>query len=143
MNSITDPAAQAHLRSTIDQAMVERVLTERIRQDKKFGPHQAHPDDTGHPGDALECTLARNLCNEAFSQGEGTWRHILYEEYAEAMAEADPVQLQKELIELAAVAVAWAGEIESRLLGLNQLLGPTPEQRKAHQEIAAAEALAS
>lgn len=140
MNSITDPTARYHLKRTIDQSMLDRVLIERNRQDKKFGPQQ-HPDGTGQPGDVEACDLVRRQCNHAFAEGLGTWRVILHEEYAEAMAETDPTKLQKELLELAAVAVNWAGEIECRLLGLN--LGPTYEQRQMHQEIARAEALSS
>ena len=140
MNSITDPAAQHHLRRTIDQSMLDRVLIERDRQDKKFGPQQ-HPDGTGLPGDTEASDIARQECNYAFANGYGTWRAILCEEYAEAMAETDPANLQKELLEVAAVAVAWAGDLESRILGLN--IGPTPKQREAHQEIAKAEALAN
>jgi hypothetical protein len=36
-----------------------------------------------------------------------TWAHILTEEFYEALAEADPEKLREELVQVAAVAVAW------------------------------------
>jgi malonyl CoA-acyl carrier protein transacylase len=43
-----------------------------------------------------------------------TWEHILTEEHYEAMAEEDPTRLREELIQVAAVAVAWVEAIDRR-----------------------------
>ena len=89
------------------------VLEERRRQDAKWG-EQSHPDGTGlnyAEGNARE---RRRLCEEAFAAGRGTWRHILLEEVYEALAETDPAALRTELIQVAAVAVAWAEAIDRR-----------------------------
>ena len=55
-----------------------------------------------------EADNARRNCEDAFAQGDGTWKHILEEEFWEAMAEEDPEALEKELIQVAAVAVSMA-----------------------------------
>ncbi|PKL75449.1 MAG: hypothetical protein CVV27_15310 [Candidatus Melainabacteria bacterium HGW-Melainabacteria-1] len=120
-------------RRELDREMMKRVDSERIRQDRKFGP-QSHPDGTGMPSDYEMAQRARGFCDAAFASGQGTCRHILSEEFLEAMAESEPSKLQMELLELAAVAVNWAGELEARLNGLD--LAPTPEQRATHQALA-------
>jgi hypothetical protein len=47
-------------------------------------------------------------------EGTTTWKHILREEFLEAMAEEDPEQLREELVQVAAVAVAWIEAIDRR-----------------------------
>lgn len=95
----------------------ETVLTdigeERERQFTKWGP-QHHPDGTGHPSAAFQRDLARAQCDRAAEQGRVTWALILHEEFMEAMAETDPAALRKELVQVAAVATAWAEDIDSR-----------------------------
>lgn len=90
------------------------LIDERVRQDEKWG-EQNHPDGTGPerriwapsgPSNAAIAKAARDRCDHDFRQGEGTWEHILTEEYAEALAESDPAKLREELIQVAAVAVA-------------------------------------
>lgn len=61
-----------------------------------------------------EAACARRDCASAFRVGKGTWRHILQEEVAEAFAELDPAPLREELIQVAAVAVAWIEAIDRR-----------------------------
>lgn len=91
------------------------VAAERRRQDVRWG-EQNHPDGTGdwHAADA---TQARKECEQAASIGELSWRHILLEEVAEAVAEGRPDELRRELIQVAAVAVAWAEAIDRRADG--------------------------
>lgn len=98
----------------------EEVIAERGRQEKRWG-EQNHPDGTG-PG-VLErlsyrCTSAegaKGACERAFKYGRGTYTHILYEEVAEAFEETDPVRLREELVQVAAVAVAWIEKIDRDL----------------------------
>lgn len=94
---------------------VERaVRDEREAQDRKWG-EQNHPDGTGPDGNrAAMAALARATCQEAAERGAVTWHHILREEVYEALAEDDPAKLRTELIQVAAVAQAWAEAIDRR-----------------------------
>jgi len=123
-------------RRQLDATVLQDVLNERIRQDRKFGP-QSHPNGTGGRGTDALVRIAREECNQAFAEGQGTWKHILDEEFCEALAESDPAKLRKELIQIAAVAVAWAGDLDAKQAGLN--LGPTEEDRAHHRALAQAE----
>jgi len=95
--------------------VVDEIRRERNRQDVKWG-EQNHPDGTGSgaPDAAFEARRARNACQHAAKRGAVTWRHILREEFAEAMAEDDPTALRAELVQVAAVAVAWVEAIDRR-----------------------------
>jgi hypothetical protein len=95
-------------------AVAREVIQERVRQEAKWG-EQNHPDGTGPTMTNLNrAHEARRNCDYAHSHGMGTWRHILTEEVAEAMAESDPDRLREELIQVAAVAVAWVEAIDRR-----------------------------
>ncbi|MET8151380.1 hypothetical protein ACIBSW_25410 [Actinoplanes sp. NPDC049668] len=93
-------------------AVLTEVAAERRRQDERWG-QQNHPDGTGH-WHAADAALARKECEQAAETGSLSWRHILLEEVAEAAAEAEPGDLRNELIQVAAVAVAWAEAIDRR-----------------------------
>jgi hypothetical protein len=98
--------------TTLD--VLAETLAERGRQDTKFG-EQNPPDGTGlSEQDTYWADLARERCQEAFRNGKGTWRDILLEEVAEAFAELDIVKLRVELVQVAAVAVAWVEAIDRR-----------------------------
>lgn len=90
------------------------VRHERIRQDAKWG-EQNHPDGTGGYIRRVEADEARKACSEAADDRAVTWRHILAEEVAEAFAEEDPGCLVEELVQVAAVAVAWIEAFGRRL----------------------------
>ncbi|ROP78300.1 hypothetical protein EDF18_0946 [Frigoribacterium sp. PhB107] len=111
-------------------AVANEVLTERDRQDAKWG-EQNHPDGTGKyvqpfifphsgsrfTGNDFALLVARIFTGEtdaAATGGQVTWRHILAEEVFEAIAEADPVKLRAELIQVAAVAQQWVQAIDRR-----------------------------
>lgn len=95
------------------------VAFERTRQDTKWG-EQNHQDGTGPQclGDlartGTSADAAREQCDRMFDEGRGTWANILWEEFAEALEETDPEKLKKELIQVAAVAVAWVDAINRR-----------------------------
>ena len=93
--------------------VLELVADERKRQDKKWG-EQNHPDGTGGSFSHHDAEKAKAACDAAFETGAPTWRHILFEEFMEAMAETDPVALKTELIQVAAVACSWVEAIERR-----------------------------
>src|SRR6184192_4326921 len=85
---------------------------ERIRQDKRWG-EQNHPNGTGDTW--AGCSRdTREACEENFKLGLGTWADILLEEVYEALAESDPAKLWAELLQTAAVCVAWMEAIERR-----------------------------
>lgn len=111
-------------------AVLDEVDTERARQDAKFGTGRDYPDGTGtnwvdaiRPAFGWDSTmteaehasrLARSDCQRAGRRGDDTWLRILREEMAEAFAEADAAALRAELIQVAAVAVAWVEAIDRR-----------------------------
>lgn len=95
-------------------AVCREVIQERCAQESKWG-EQNHPDGTGPTMTTLNrADTARRKCDYAHQHGVGTWRHALAEEYAEAMVESDPIRLREELIQVAAVAVAWVEAIDRR-----------------------------
>lgn len=95
------------------QQVLLDIAEERDNQIKKWGI-QHHPDGTGESHDRALADAARKRCQLAAAAGHLTWRHISDEETAEAYAETDPITLRKELIQQAAVCVAWIEDIDSR-----------------------------
>lgn len=107
--------------------VVEDVLQERMAQDAQYG-EQNHPDGTGPDLDIVDdighfprngnASLAEDAKDRtaALSRvpGRVTYAHILTEEWAEAMAEDDAAKLRAELVQVAAVAVAWVEAIDRR-----------------------------
>lgn len=94
-------------------SVMQEVINERVRQDDKWG-QQNHPDSTGGPPSEIMADEYRSRAAEAAASGALTWRHILLEEVYEAIAESDPTALREELIQVAAVAAAWAEAIDRR-----------------------------
>lgn len=100
------------------------IAEERARQDAKWG-EQRHRDGTGAAYSLSEVAelkvhFARTRCDRAFDRGNGSWEHILYEEFCEAMAEDDPVLLRAELIQVAAVTAHWIEAIDARMADRTQ-----------------------
>jgi hypothetical protein len=96
--------------------VVNEVVSERLHQNEKWG-EQNHTDGTGGPIEIEHAKAAKSLCDTMFRDGKGAWRFILLEEVAEAFAESLPGNLRTELIQVAAVAVAWVEAIDRRLDG--------------------------
>jgi hypothetical protein len=100
-------------------SIIAEIKDERARQDNKWG-EQNHPDGTGSYFEFLNINFqelaeyARETCDRRHHSGEGTWSDILLEEVFEAMAEEDTKKLRKELVESAAVIVAWIEAIDRR-----------------------------
>lgn len=98
---------------------------ERGQQDAKWGQRN-HPDGTGAnvcwadglgnlPGAAAVAQDVRETCQGHFALQIGTWLDIALEEVAEAFAEDDPALLRTELVQAAAVFVAWIEAIDRNL----------------------------
>lgn len=98
--------------STPDRVL-SHVRDERESQDAKWG-EQNHPDGTGSIQYRVIADQARAKCNARAKAGALTWRDILQEEVAEAFAEEHEDKLREELIQVAAVAVAWVEAIDRR-----------------------------
>jgi hypothetical protein len=101
------------LRRHRTKAVLKEVAAERGRQQETWG-EQNHPDGTGTTSLRGAGGLSRERCDAAFAEGNGTWEHILTEEVYEAFAEQDPAALRAELVQVAAVAVAWIEAIDRR-----------------------------
>ena len=103
------------------------IRAERARQDARFG-EQNHPDLAGDA--ETQCDAREMFARYAGNYrdiNDGTfdprdtdprqdWTGILLEEVYEALAESDPVKLRTELIQTAAVCVAWVEHLDRRAL---------------------------
>ncbi|XAZ30651.1 hypothetical protein AAHB34_16020 [Paenarthrobacter ureafaciens] len=101
------------------QGPYDAIKEERERQEAKWG-EQNHPDGTGPEGQFLGEPLqfghladrAKSITDNMARVGGLTYGDIFLEEVFEAMAESDPEKLRTELIQCAAVAVAWVEKID-------------------------------
>lgn len=93
--------------------VTNEVLRERQRQHYRWG-QQDHPDGTGGGARATWEKIAKLSCDRNARKGTLTYAHILDEECSESLAETDPAKLRGELIQVAAVAVAWIESIDRR-----------------------------
>lgn len=103
----------------IRACVLDEVSAERRRQDAKWG-EQNHSGGTKSDWwreFGIRASDAIEACNNSFTDGRGTWAHILIEEVAEAM-DAEGSQLREELIQVAAVAVAWVESMDRRMKAL-------------------------
>jgi hypothetical protein len=127
--------------SQATSAVLCEVAAERERQDAKWGV-QNHPSGTGGEGEHWESDTLRevrrdrakqaiNACDLAASQKRLTWRHILNEELAEAVAEDESADLREELVQVAAVAVGWIECIDRR----RAAAPPSPQESGPEGEV--------
>lgn len=102
------------------------VITERLAQDERWG-QQNHPDMAGsEASQESDREMFRQWAENYRQLNDGSllvpdpegrvldWAGILLEEVYEALAESDPTRLREELIQVAAVAVAWVEAIDRR-----------------------------
>ncbi|GAA4615076.1 hypothetical protein GCM10023195_66190 [Actinoallomurus liliacearum] len=107
-----DPSAgDSDIPRSLDRVLAD-VAAERAAQDAMWGV-QDLPDGTGTEH-AAAADAAKRDCREAWAGARLTWRHILAEEFCEALAETDPRALRTELIQTAAVAVKWVQALDRR-----------------------------
>jgi hypothetical protein len=95
------------------RANLVNVLSETQRQVTKWGI-QHHPDGTGGWIAEQRAASAKALTDRKADLGTVTWKDILDEEIQEAFAETDPQALITELLQVAAVAVSWATDVQNR-----------------------------
>lgn len=107
-------------------AVMERVFKRRIEQEAKYGDANKVLVDgtgpevrwlgpyTGDSADTIESTLRRDYEDFEDEAGLPTWAHLVREEVAEAFKETDPTLLTNELLDVAALCVAWVEKIEAR-----------------------------
>jgi hypothetical protein len=92
-------------------AVLREVAAEREAQDEKWG-EQNHPNGTGGDVRQFQADMARAITDAKSQVGTVTYSDILTEEFYEALAEDDPRKLRAELVQVAAVAVAWIEKID-------------------------------
>lgn len=107
---VTPTTDEARRRRT--RRVLSDVEIERARQRGKWG-EQHHPDGT-FPYLSSAANVAREQCDYAARNGRLTWKHILAEEFYEAISETEWPRLRKELVQVAAVAVAWVEDGDAR-----------------------------
>lgn len=111
---LSEWAAELDAAPAVPRTVLAEIAAERQRQDAKWG-QQNHPDGTiDQPADRRLADMARRTCQAAAEMGTVTWRDILSEEMHEAFAEHDPAKLRAELVQIAAVVVAWVEAIDRR-----------------------------
>lgn len=101
--------------------VLDEVADERVSQDAKWG-EQNHPDvPTDDPTEwvrghyASQADVWKVINDNRVKDGTLTWDGILLEEVYEALAETDPALMRAELVQVAAVAVAWIEAIDRRV----------------------------
>lgn len=104
------------------QRILNEITEERIRQIAKWGKQHrpSTPEGTTQAATKQVCNYKRQKCNEAEERGPfvgytggASWQEILEEECWEAYAEFnDRAARRKELIQCAAVIVAWIEDLD-------------------------------
>lgn len=111
-----------HTLTNATAAVLLEVLGERARQERRWG-QQNHPNGTGpaaylpgmftNPFGYLR-GIAQAQVDHAAHAGHLTFLEVLLEEVMEAAAEDGSAALRAELVQVAAVAVAWVEAIDRR-----------------------------
>ncbi|WNV90336.1 hypothetical protein [Umezawaea sp. Da 62-37] len=107
-----DELVRRHATFQLTNNTLALVRRERIAQDAQHGAGDL-PNGTG-PVFWQMLVDARSNMAIAESMGVVSWRDVLLEEVAEALTESDPERLAKELVQVAAVAVAWREHLHRR-----------------------------
>lgn len=117
---MTNEWADVFRRGNITDAVLDEVQRERDRQHARFG-EQNHPDVNTLESPTM--TRAGYLVNAdswkiandyRLQRGFLAWDGLLLEEVFEALTESDPALIRTELIQVAALAVAWIEAIDRR-----------------------------
>lgn len=88
------------------------VAAERARQDATWGQQDHIGVDAFVEYGVPSAASARAACATASAGGTVSWAHILVEEVAEALEAPSTADLRQELVQIAAVAVAWIESID-------------------------------
>lgn len=115
---------QNHYAENLDQLSSVKwdVISEMIRQDRKWGANRHHNDAPADPdgsrlrnAELLE-SITKERLDEAFKNGDGSWLHILLEEVAEVETAAfsrDREHLREELVQVAALIFQWVKDLDT------------------------------
>lgn len=107
----------------------DEIQAERQRQNKKWGEQNHSCLNQKLLNTENDCTpekmcehyeipsenRAKFMCDIAFENGNGTYAEIAIEEMSEIVSEFDPIKRREEIIQLAAVCVAWVEKIDRDL----------------------------
>lgn len=107
------------------KSVLEDVALERERQFTQYGTNHQVLDGTGpetrwllpvSTDSAVDLEKMFRKDYEEYEEETGcpTWVHLVREEAAEAFQENDSVRLEKELLQVAALAVSWVEKIRER-----------------------------
>jgi len=124
-------ALQGQLDKARESAVLDEIAAERARQEAKWG-EQNHPDLDPHDFDTvvrneyafradrwkeINDRRAKDGCEVKYRDPNASctaWDGVLLEEVYEALAEDDQAKVRAELVQVAAVAVAWVEAIDRR-----------------------------
>ena len=86
--------------------IIAAIKAERKRQHAQWGV-QNLPNGTGSLEFRIQAERSKDFCDMQARLGRIDWTNVLNEEVAEVFAESDPAKIREELIQVAAVCVAW------------------------------------
>lgn len=91
------------------------IERERFAQIAQWGEQRGYKDGTGHEF-FLRMAGEYKAQNDARQEAgkPGVWSKVLLEEVFEALSETDELMLEDELIQTAAVCVAWIEDLRQR-----------------------------
>lgn len=92
------------------------------------------PDGTSRPLDQHAATRAALLVDEDAAGRRLTHRAELLAHVTAALAEGDPIELRKALVQISAYAARWALAIDDRLTGPRLAAVPEPSLFSAEQK---------
>lgn len=98
--------------------IAQEIVLERKRQIEKWGvQHRPEGNDEKYK---IICDMIKANCDSKEKKGPlpgytggADWKTILHEEFLEATCEPDKAKRRKELIQVAAVCVAWIEDMDS------------------------------
>ena len=98
---------------------IEMEIADELARARSIHGKQDHLPDLIETGglNLIHGSSARANCQAAFRRGNGSWAHILHEEFGEAIDEAragNADALREELIQVAAMCIAWVEAIDGR-----------------------------
>lgn len=96
------------------QRLCIEVLAERAKQDTKWGEQNHDSVHKGATGLIANAKQARAFCDRMFMEKTMAWEDIAVEELAEAIDAKNDAERRGELVQLAAVVVAWIECIDRR-----------------------------
>jgi hypothetical protein len=112
------------VRTPATQPVLNEVLAERVRQDEKWGEqnwpsfyedaYELHPSFRAAYYRVPMEDAAKFFTETRFKARRGSYADIFVEEVAEAIGAPDEAHLREELVQVAAVAVAWIEAIDRR-----------------------------